>query len=113
MTRADPKLSGIRPRFPLRRKILLGIVVALLALVTWLHYTGSAATHGITTEDMDWNGDGTVTQGEIAQSIFTVVVEQKQDGQRHCNTFAWRSGAGTIRMDCKTVFQADASPAKE
>ena len=57
MSRHDPKLSGIRSRFPLRRKILLGIVVALLALVAWLHYTGAAATHGITTQDMDWNGE--------------------------------------------------------
>ena len=108
MTRHDPKLSGIRSRFPLRRKILLGIVVALLALVAVLHYTGSAATHGITTRDMDWNGDGTVTQGEIAQAIFTVVVEQKQQGNRQCNAFAWRNGSGTIRMDCKTVFQPEA-----
>jgi hypothetical protein len=113
VSKHNPKLSGVRPRFPLRRKILLGVVVALLALVAWLHYTGSAATHGITTQDMDWNGDGTVTQGEIAQAVFTVVVEQKQDGNRHCDTFAWRSGAGTIRMDCKTVFQADTAPAKE
>lgn len=108
MRKSDPALSGIRPRFPLRRRILLGIVAALLVLVAWLHSTGSAATHGITTRDMDWNGDGTVTQGEIAQAIFTVVVEQKQDGNRQCNTFAWRNGSGTIRMDCKTVFQPDA-----
>ena len=54
-----------------------------------------------------------MTQGEIAQAVFSVVVEQKQDGRRQCNTFAWRSGAGTIRMDCKTVFQAEAAPAKE
>ena len=70
MSRHDPKLSGIRSRFPLRRKILLGIVVALLALVAWLHYTGAAATHGITTQDMDWDSNGTVTQGEIAQAVF-------------------------------------------
>ena len=113
MSRHDPKLSGIRSRFPLRRKILLGIVVALLALVAWLHYTGAAATHGITTQDLDWDSNGTVTQGEIAQAVFSVVVEQKQDGRRQCNTFAWRSGAGTIRMDCKTVFQAETAPAKE
>ena len=113
MSRHDPKLSGIRSRFPLRRKILLGIVVGLLALVAWLHYTGAAATHGITTPDMDWDSTGTVTQGEIAQAVFSVVVEQKQDGRRQCNTFAWRSGAGTIRMDCKTVFQAETAPAKE
>ena len=62
---------------------------------------------------MDWDGDGTVTQGEIAQAVFSVVVEQKQDGPRQCNTFAWRSGAGTIRMDCKTVFQTEATQAKE
>ena len=42
------------------------------------------------------------------RAIFTVVVEQKQDGNRQCNTFAWRNGSGTIRMDCKTVFQPDA-----
>lgn len=106
MSRRDPTLSGNRSRFPLRRKILLGIVVGLLALVAWLHYTGSAATHGITTRDMDWNGDGTVTQGEIAQAVFSVVVEQTQDGNRQCNAYAWRNGSGTIRMDCKTVFQA-------
>ncbi len=106
MSRRDPKPAGRRSRFPLRRKILLGIVVALIALIAWLHYTGSAATHGITTRDMDWNGDGNVTQGEIAQAVFSVVVEQKQDGPRQCNAYAWRNGSGTIRMDCKTVFQA-------
>ena len=40
---------------------LLVVNAGMLALVAWLHYTGSAATHGITTRDMDWNGDGTVT----------------------------------------------------
>lgn len=113
MSRHDPKLSGLRPRFPLRRKILLGIVAALLALVAWLHYTGSAATHGIATRDMDWNGDGTVTQGEIAQAVFSVVVERRQDGRRQCDTFAWRNGGSTIRMDCKTVFQAEDTPPAE
>ena len=103
MSRHDPKLSGIRSRFPLRRKILLGIVVALLALVAWLHYTGAAAAHGITTQDMDWDGDGTVTRSEIAQSFYAVTVSRQREGNRECTSFRWRNGEA-IRVDCRTVF---------
>ena len=91
-----------------RRKLLLAILAVLLLAVAWAGWAGMAVTRGVETRDMDWNGDGTVTQGEIAQAVFTVVVEQKQDGNRQCNAFAWRNGSGTIRMDCKTVFQPDA-----
>ena len=108
-----PAFLSKRTAFTPRRKALLVFIALLLAVVGWLHFTGAAGTSGIPSKDMDWNGDGTVTQGEIAQAVFSVVVEQKQDGNRQCNTFAWRSGAGTIRMDCKTVFQADAAAAKE
>ncbi len=107
MSGHDPRLSGLRPRFTRRRKVLLGLVLALLALVAWLHATGAAATHGIATRDMDWNGDGTVTQGEIAQAVFSVVVKQTQEGPRQCSTFAWRRGGATIRRDCRTVFHPD------
>ena len=98
----------LRGKFTPRRKALLGLLALSLLAVGWMGLTGMAAIRGVETRDMDWNGDGTVTQGEIAQAVFTVVVEQKQDGNRQCNAFAWRNGSGTIRMDCKTVFQPDA-----
>ena len=91
-----------------RRKVLLAVLAVLLLGVGWLYWDGAAITAGLSAKDMDWNGDGTVTQGEIAQAVFTVVVEQTQEGNRQCNAFAWRNGGGTIRMDCKTVFQPDA-----
>ena len=108
MSRHDPTLSGVRPRFPLRRKILLGIVVALLALVAGLHYTGSAATHGITTRDMDWNGDGQVTQSEILQSFYAVTVQKTENGARQCSAYAWRKTGEPIRVDCRTTLKPEA-----
>ncbi|MEL1263661.1 EF-hand domain-containing protein [Pseudoxanthomonas putridarboris] len=102
-----------RPRFSLRRKVLLGFVAVLLAAMAWLHFTGAAGTHGISSEDMDWNGDGTVTESEIAQAFYAVVVKQTKEGPRQCNTFAWRRNGETIRMDCKTVFDAGAASGKE
>lgn len=107
------KKAGGRPRFSMRRRVLLGLVIVLLAAVAWLHYTDAAGTHGIETKDMDWNGDGTVTQTEILQAFYAVVVTQTQEGRRQCNTFAWRSDGKTIRMDCKTVFQAEDSARQE
>ena len=99
------KAPASRSRFPLRRKILLGFVALLLAAVAWLHFTGAAGTHGIPSQDMDWNGDGTVTETEIAEAFYAVVVTQTEEGPRHCNSFAWRKNGQTIRLDCKTVFQ--------
>ena len=98
----------LRGKFSPRRKALLALVLIVLAWLGYAWYANIAITQGIEQKDMDWNGDGTVTQGEIAQAVFTVVVEQTQDGNRQCNAFAWRNGSGTIRMDCKTVFQPDA-----
>ena len=98
----------LRGKFTRRRKALLALVLMMLAYLGYAWFADIAITKGVEQKDMDWNGDGTVTQGEIAQAVFTVVVEQKQDGNRQCNAFAWRNGSGTIRMDCKTVFQPDA-----
>lgn len=112
MSKAEvqPAVTSKR-RFSARRKVLLGFVAVLLAAVAWLHFTGAAGTHGISSEDMDWNGDGTVTESEIAEAFYAVVVEQTQQGPRQCNAFAWRGSGETIRMDCKTVFEPDAAPA--
>lgn len=107
------KTSAPRRRFSSRRKVLLGFVVLLLAAAAWLHFTGAAGTHGISSEDMDWNGDGTVTESEIAEAFYAVVVQQTVEGPRECNTFAWRSSGETIRMDCKTVFKAAGTEAAD
>jgi hypothetical protein len=112
MSRPIVKAPAARSRFPLRRKILLGLVALLLAAVAWLHFTGAAGTHGIPSQDMDWNGDGTVTETEIAEAFYAVVVTQTEEGPRQCNSFAWRKSGETIRLDCKTVFKPAADAKK-
>jgi len=96
--------------FSLRRKILIGFVVVLLAAVAYLHFTGAAGTSGIPSEDMDWDGDGTVTEQEIMQAFYAVVVEKSSEGNRECRAYAWRGNKQPIRLDCKTTFQSDDSP---
>lgn len=104
--------SKPRSRFSLRRKLLLGFVVLLLGAVAWLHFTGAAATSGITKQDMDWNGDGVVNQDEMLQSLYAVVVEKTTQGARECRAYAWRRDGRTIRVDCKTTL-APAGDAKQ
>ncbi|WP_454831986.1 EF-hand domain-containing protein [Pseudoxanthomonas wuyuanensis] len=96
--------------FSLRRKILIGFVVALLATVAYLHFTGAAGTSGIPSEEMDWDGDGTVTEQEIMQAFYAVVVEKSSEGNRECRAYAWRTDNRPIRLDCKTTFQSEDSP---
>ena len=100
-----------RPRFSTRRRILLALVIVLLAVVGWMQYVGVAGLSGIKTADMDWNGDGNVTQNEILQSYYAVVVSKTQDGPRACSTYAWRSSGEQIRVDCRTSFES--APAKQ
>lgn len=101
-------LASISPR----RRALYALVLALLAAVGWLHFTGSAATHGTAAEDMDWNGDGVVGQGEILQSLYAVTVRTTREGRRECHTYAWRSGGKTIRVDCRTTVAQAPPPAR-
>ncbi|WP_368561785.1 hypothetical protein [Pseudoxanthomonas sp. UTMC 1351] len=101
-----------RKKYSARRKVLLGFVAVLLAVVAYLHFTGAAGTSGIPSEDMDWDGDGTVTEQEILQAFYAVVVEKTSEGPRECRAYTWRADGRSIRVDCKTVLQPDI-PAKE
>nr|WP_295376803.1 EF-hand domain-containing protein [Pseudoxanthomonas sp.] len=101
-----------RARFSPRRKALLAFFVLLLAGLAYLHFTGAAGTSGITNKDMDWNGDGNVTEQEIMQAFYAVVVEKQTEGRRECRSYSWRSDGASIRVDCRTTVAADATPAK-
>ena len=90
--------------FTARRMATLGFFVTLLIVVGWLHFTGAAATRGIERKDMDWNGDGTATRAEIAQSFYAVAAKTTVDGNRKCSTFYWRGSGEQIRVDCRTEF---------
>ena len=96
----------LRGKLTPRRKLLLGILAVLLLAVGWASWTGMAVTAGIGTADMDWDGDGTVTRTEIAQSFYAVTASHEQDGNRECTTFRWHRGGEAIRVDCRTVFEA-------
>ncbi|MFP3822333.1 hypothetical protein SB658_26940, partial [Bacillus sp. SIMBA_008] len=67
---------------------------------------GMAITQGVEFKDMDWNGDGTATRAEIAQSFYAVAVKTTVDGNRRCSTFYWRGSGEQIRVDCRTEFGA-------
>jgi len=101
-----------RKNFSMRRKVLLGFVAVLLAAVAYLHFTGAAGTSGIPSKDMDWDGDGTVTEQEILQAFYAVVVEKTSEGPRECRAYAWRADGRSIRVDCKTVLQPETAAAK-
>ena len=103
---------GARKNFSARRKLLLGFVAILLAAVAYLHFTGAAGTSGIPSKDMDWDGDGTVTEQEILLAVYAVVVEKSSEGPPECRTYERRTDGRSIRVDCKTVMQPDTPAAK-
>ncbi len=105
-------MATTRARFSPRRKALLAFFVLLLAALAYLHFTGAAGTSGITNKDMDWNGDGKVTEQEIIQAFYAVVVEKHTEGRRECRSYAWRSDGTSIRVDCRTTVAADPAPAQ-
>lgn len=94
----------LRGKLTPRRKLLLGILAVLLVAVGWAGWAGMAATRGVETADMDWNGDGNVTQAEILQSFYAVTVARAREGNRECTTFRWGRKGDVIRVDCQTVF---------
>lgn len=91
-----------RKRFSTRRKALLALVLVLLAVLGWMQYVGVAGISGIPTKDMDWNGDGTVTQQEILQAFYAVGATSTSEGQRECKGYYWRKDKQPIRVDCRT-----------
>lgn len=108
----NAKPAEVRKLFSTRRKALLGLVVIALAVIGWLQYIGAAGISGIPTKDMDWNADGTVTQQEILQSFYAVVVKKTHEGQRECSSYYWRKDQVSIRVECRTVM-APAAGGKE
>lgn len=99
----------MRKTFSTRRKALLGLVAIALALVAWLHFTGAAGISGISTKDMDWNGDGSVTQQEILQAFHAVGVRKTREGQRECSSYYWRKDQRSIRVECRTTLAPEAT----
>ncbi len=98
----------LRGRLTPRRKALLGLLAVLLLAIGWAGWAGVAATRGIETADMDWDGDGTVSRTEIFQSFYAVTATREREGNRECTTFRWGRGGDVIRVDCRTVFGEEA-----
>jgi hypothetical protein len=96
----------LRGRLTPRRKLLLAMLAVALAVIGWAGWVGMAATRGVETSDMDWNEDGTVSRGEIAQAFYAVTATREQEGKRECTTFRRFPGGEVIRVDCRTVFEA-------
>ena len=103
----------LRGRFTTRRKVLAAVMLLILAVLGYAWQAGMAITQGLETRDMDWNGDGTTSRSEIAQAFYAVTVKKSVDGQRHCNSFYWRSSGEQMRVDCKTVFAPEPAAAKK
>ena len=101
----------LRGQFTRRRKALLILVLVVLGWLGYAWYAGIAITQGLEQQDMDWNGDGTVSRTEVLQAFYAVGVTKTEEGNRHCSAFYWRRNAEQIRVDCRTVFQAE-TPAK-
>ncbi|UNK56881.1 hypothetical protein MNQ95_12105 [Pseudoxanthomonas daejeonensis] len=95
----------LKGRLTPRRKLLLGILAVLLLAVGWAGWAGMAVTRGVDTTDMDWNEDGEVSRGEIAQAFYAVTASREREGVRECTTFRWYRTGEAIRVDCKTVFE--------
>jgi len=95
----------LRGKLTPRRKLLLGLLAVLLLAIAWAGWAGMAATRGVATRDMDWDGDGTVTRTEIAQSFYAVAATRERNGNRDCTTFRWYRSGEAIRVDCRTVFE--------
>ncbi|MDN5780970.1 MAG: EF-hand domain-containing protein [Luteimonas sp.] len=91
---------------PLRRKLLFGALALLVLYSGYAWHAGLAFTAGIATQDMDWNGDGSVSTHEAMQSWYAVTVRNTREGKRECHSFFWRGqeDGQPIRVDCRTTF---------
>ncbi|WP_312320281.1 EF-hand domain-containing protein [Stenotrophomonas sp.] len=94
----------LRGQFTRRRKALLILVLVVLGWLGYAWYADIAITQGLEQQDMDWNGDGTVSRTEVLQAFYAVGVKTTDEGNRHCKAFYWRSSGEQIRVDCRTVF---------
>lgn len=97
--------------FSPRRRALLTLVGIVLLAVCWMGYIGAAGLSGISSKDMDWDGDGQVSGAEIAQSYYAVVVDKTTQGNRTCSTYRWFRGGKEIRVECRTELHPDPAAA--
>ncbi|ADV26923.1 hypothetical protein Psesu_1073 [Pseudoxanthomonas suwonensis 11-1] len=95
----------LRGRMSPRRKVLLGLLAAVFVLVGVAGWLGMAATRGMATSEMDWNGDGRVDRSEILQSFYAVTAKRSTEGNRECTTYRWFRSGEVIRVECQTVFK--------
>lgn len=102
-------MSGWKARLRLspRRRAVLGLLLIVLAVMGWMAWQDTAGIVGTPAKEMDWNGDGVVTRGEIAQGFFSVVVKTVKEGPRECHTYQWRSTGQKIRVECRTQVAAE------
>lgn len=101
-----PSAADIQRRRSTRRRALLALAVLLLGVGGWMYFNSVAGITGMPTSEMDWNADGTVTRSEILQAYYAVSAEQKREGARACTTYRWRGAPESIRVDCRTEFEA-------
>ncbi|HEY5970589.1 MAG TPA: hypothetical protein VIT22_01220 [Pseudoxanthomonas sp.] len=103
--------APVKPRKPFgpRRIAVLALAAIALAVAGWLYFTHAAGISGMSTQDMDWDADGTVTHQEMLQSFHAVGVSKTREGRRECSAYYWRKDQRSIRVDCRTAM----APEKE
>lgn len=89
-----------------RRIALLMLAAMLLAMAGWMYFNSLAGISGMPTSEMDWNADGKVTRQEILAAYHAIGVERTQEGRRECSAYFWRNDRRSIRVDCRTHFDA-------
>jgi hypothetical protein len=107
MTLIKPRASA--PGFSRRRRALLTLVVVALLAVAWMGWIDAAGLSGISTQDMDWDGDGRVSGQEIAQAYYAVVADKTTEGNRTCTRLRWRGSGKEIRVQCRTELHPAAA----
>jgi hypothetical protein len=93
-----------RTRLSRRRRLWWIVCVVLVAYAGWAWYVGVAFTAGVQPKEMDWNGDGNVSNLEMLQSAYAVGARTTQQGTRTCRTFYWigKGEKDPFRVSCRT-----------
>ena len=99
-------VAHLQRRRSTRRRAQHALAVLLLVVGGWMYLNSVAGITGMSTEEMDWDADGSVTRNEVLQAYYAVAVEHKREGARTCSTYYWRADRESIRVDCRTEFEA-------
>ena len=106
------RVEDIRRRRSTRRRALLALAVLLMVVGGWMYFNSVAGITGISTDEMDWDADGSVSRTEMLQAYHAVAVEHRRQGARTCSTYYWRADRKSIRVDCRTEFEASGTSGK-